>query len=154
MKIMKRCYIISFFFLLVFSELSLSDCSDYFRGRKYYEVQERNLLFSYPGTAVAVGTCMASCSNDKNPEECAIVACGLTCIVVGFENCKNFFSEAYALQQYKKRLEEFYRGCTSSGGSSSSQSFRASTGYNIEVKNSCNKPIRLAIRYKDITDKW
>jgi|GEM_PF-1062197 len=88
-----------------------SECADYYRAKKDLDRQQQKLLIDYPGTAVTLGACMGGCSGESDPASCALVACGLACIAIGFDNCANFFSETYTLEQYAKQVESLKNGC-------------------------------------------
>jgi len=91
---------------------SSSGCAEYYHARSDLERQQQKLLIDYPGTAATLAVCSAGCANEREPEACALVACGFACLGIGFENCVNFFSEAMAIERYERRVESMNHGCS------------------------------------------
>jgi hypothetical protein len=134
----------------------VADCGEYFQATKDLEIQKRDLLWRYKGTAVTLLGCAGVCSGESNPEGCALVTCGLSCLAIGFENCVTFFSEAAALQQYERRVESLNVGCSSGEPSGQTQSLLGPSedSGTFKITNSCQHPIKVAIYFRDLNNTW
>ena len=100
---------------LFFSTQTFASCSDYYNGLRQHETAAAKLMSTMPGTAISLMSCLGGCSNQPQSERagCALAACGLICIAIGFEHCTNFVTRAAALDLHKKRLRAYGRhhGC-------------------------------------------
>lgn len=77
------------------------------QGRLIYATKYTDLFTTYPGTAAVLETCTATCENQpaKDRQSCFLVACGLSCLVVGMNNCMEYFTQKSNVDSFKEGIE-------------------------------------------------
>jgi hypothetical protein len=113
MNMVNASRVIALFLVCMLIDNASASCVECFSATKDLEVQQRDLLWRYKGTAATLSGCIAACSGQENPEGCALIACGASCLAIGFDNCVSFFNEAYAIQQYEARIATLCGNCSS-----------------------------------------
>jgi hypothetical protein len=84
-------------------------CADYFEARRLNEQAKGDLFREMGGTAATLVACTAACESQPSSEKpgCALTSCGMACLVIGFDNCMQFFTRAAAIADQEAQVREF-----------------------------------------------
>lgn len=108
---MRRFAVIATIIILMVPQVAQASCTDYFSAKTENESQMQSLLWEYKGVAATVLGCAGICMTQEQSEvgQCVIGACALGCLMVGIDHCFAFFQKQYALEQSKKRIDNYGR---------------------------------------------
>lgn len=97
--------------LLSFPASAQSSCGQCFSSLGDHDLRRNELFLQYPGTAMALVACIAGCKNQPRNDQavCFMAACGFSCLMVGMDNCMQFFSRMHGLDQEKGRICTYCR---------------------------------------------
>lgn len=98
---------------------SQSTCGQCFSSLGDNDRRKSELFLQYPGTAVVLMACIAGCQGQPRNDQaiCFMAACGFSCLMVGMDNCMQFFTRVYGLEQEKGRICTYcqHNSCRATG---------------------------------------
>lgn len=104
-------FLLSLIFIVTLASPTVSQTFSCGQGRIIYATKYTDLFTTFPGTAAVLETCTATCANQpaKDRQSCYLVACGLSCLVVGMNNCKEYFTQKSNVDRFKEGIEAICR---------------------------------------------
>lgn len=97
--------------VLTLASVAQANCDQCFSAKQSVSVERGRLLADFPGTGATLLACMATCSEQPESDRagCILAACGMGCLIIGMDNCYNFFNRMAAVESRSKEVDTFCR---------------------------------------------